>query len=627
MINRSLLGTVAACGLSTIAAAQQSGTPMVEMRIVERAGKTAISGPDDAQLNFAVQARAIGGPANMCVAGFEFDIRIVGESDSWGTLARCLISNLDGTYTSAIAPSSAIGRGGLAAQYTYLARINASFNGVINTSVSTATNGPDQELSIVAGHAASAALLQTPGLDADGDGNPDTWSGNGTGAAPPFGVIVPLDPQIARDYFGMKNWIDMYRFRYTPTNFQPRALRLTFEGLTASTGRTLQNTSGVWGVSPASAGPPVAASDLVIAVKLPPAGACCTNRACSLKFQSECPTGFVGSSTCLVNPCDPYGGCCIDSVCATTLAAECTGYFHRAATCVPTPCGPPGACCATDATCTFVERVLCNGNWFVGQSCVAGWCGQAVRCCHFTGQTCTIATYSTCAGPLDANAGAGCTPNPCLIRVCCPESGGCRVSSSYCGSWSEQMSGTTCDPAPCTPVGACCDGTYGWCHLKTRQSCHATWLAATSCDTTTCPPLGACCTETWCYVISQPYCFGGGRGVTRAWQLGGTCAPGQCDQAGACCTGHACMRMFADECVSVAGRVFLGNSVHCSPQASNPIACCPANFNMIDGVTVIDVFDFLNAWFAFDLRSDFDRSGGISMADVFAFLNEWIGGC
>ncbi len=44
-------------------------------------------------------------------------------------------------------------------------------------------------------------------------------------------------------------------------------------------------------------------------------------------------------------------------------------------------------------------------------------------------------------------------------------------------------------------------------------------------------------------------------------------------------------------------------------------------------VTVADVFEFLNRWFASDPRADFNRVGGVSVADIFDYLNGWFAGC
>lgn len=201
----------------------------VQLRIVERTGQSEVT-PADNVLDFAVQAKGLG----QSVAGCWFNIHIVGEPESFGTLARGTISNADGTYSQSLGVTSAMGRGGLAAQYTFFGQINASFNGVINQNTNTFTNGPDQEIFLVAAYSASSSLLQIPGMDSDGDGNPDTWSGNGTGATPPDSARAPIDPAIAGPYLGYNQFVDVYHFRYTVSSMSPRILHLAIESASAT---------------------------------------------------------------------------------------------------------------------------------------------------------------------------------------------------------------------------------------------------------------------------------------------------------------------------------------------------------------------------------------------------------
>lgn len=54
---------------------------------------------------------------------------------------------------------------------------------------------------------------------------------------------------------------------------------------------------------------------------------------------------------------------------------------------------------------------------------------------------------------------------------------------------------------------------------------------------------------------------------------------------------------------------------------------CLADFNGLGGVTIQDIFAFLNAWFAGDPATDVDAVGGLAIADIFFFLNAWFLGC
>ncbi len=54
---------------------------------------------------------------------------------------------------------------------------------------------------------------------------------------------------------------------------------------------------------------------------------------------------------------------------------------------------------------------------------------------------------------------------------------------------------------------------------------------------------------------------------------------------------------------------------------------CDGDFNLSGTLTVLDVFDFLNAWFAGDPRANMARNGTLTVQDVFTFLNRWFEGC
>lgn len=54
---------------------------------------------------------------------------------------------------------------------------------------------------------------------------------------------------------------------------------------------------------------------------------------------------------------------------------------------------------------------------------------------------------------------------------------------------------------------------------------------------------------------------------------------------------------------------------------------CAVDFNGVGGVTVQDVFDFLDAYFALRPSADFNGVGGVTVQDVFDFLNAYFAGC
>lgn len=103
--------------------------------------------------------------------------------------------------------------------------------------------------------------------------------------------------------------------------------------------------------------------------------------------------------------------------------------------------------------------------------------------------------------------------------------------------------------------------------------------------------------------------------------------------AGACCfgdvhggLGNRCSVLTPAACTTSAGN-FRGASSVCGTASTNPTTCCRANINANSGVTVQDVFDFLNAWFNGLPEGDFNGQGGATVQDVFDFLSAWFAGC
>jgi hypothetical protein len=61
--------------------------------------------------------------------------------------------------------------------------------------------------------------------------------------------------------------------------------------------------------------------------------------------------------------------------------------------------------------------------------------------------------------------------------------------------------------------------------------------------------------------------------------------------------------------------------------AERALIPCAPDFNGVGGLTVQDIFDFLNAWFAGLPSADFNHVGGLTVQDIFDFLNAWFAGC
>lgn len=265
-MTKSLVSAMVLAALAGAANAQS-----IDFRVVERTSQAVVTQGGDVVLDLAIQARVNGGGA---LGGFGFNAVITGEPDTNGTLALGRISNADGTYNNTIAASSAVGLGGLARQYTYLAGINAAFNGQINLSNGTFTNSAgNQEIGLITGSSLSSALLGTPGVDPNGESNPATWSGYGSGNAPAAGDTAALDATVGSTYFSQGAYNDIYRFRYVVSNFANRTLTFTLQGVTAQTFSQFVFSNGSWGLNTSTFAGAINVTPLTVNVTPAPASA------------------------------------------------------------------------------------------------------------------------------------------------------------------------------------------------------------------------------------------------------------------------------------------------------------------------------------------------------------------
>lgn len=481
---------------------------MVEFRIVEREGQTAISSSADVELNMAVQARVVGGGAGTALSGFSFDIVMIDEPEAFGTLAKGLISNVDGTYAAGIGINSTVGRGGLARQYTFFAGFSGSFNGLINVSGGTFTNTPQQEIGVIAGASANSSLLGVPGMDVDQDGVPDTYPGTG--------LTAPLDPAIGATYFGRDgNWIDVYRFRYTVSNLTTRTLRFEVHTAAAQTFTTLGFANGTWGESD-NVNRSTLVSPTMVTVAVSDTGACCDlSGVCAVSSGAACAGSFIVGATCVPTPCPPAGFCCASSgACSITLETSCTGTWMQGGSCAPNVCPQTGSCCAVNGTCTVKLESACATTWTLAGTCSPNICPQpSGRCCNGATGECTVTAQAACMAGSSWTIALTCSPNNCpqpTGRCCNNLTAGCSMlTEAVCvgiGTWT--LTGT-CTPNTCPlPTGRCCDGATGGCTMTTAAACGSgnLWALNFTCMANPCPPVTACCNATTgaCSVVQTP---------------------------------------------------------------------------------------------------------------------------
>ncbi len=74
-------------------------------------------------------------------------------------------------------------------------------------------------------------------------------------------------------------------------------------------------------------------------------------------------------------------------------------------------------------------------------------------------------------------------------------------------------------------------------------------------------------------------------------------------------------------------RVVVSNSAGHVESSEATVSYCHPDFNCSGTLEVLDIFEFLNAWFMGDVRADYDFMNGLGVPDIFEFLNEWFLGC
>jgi hypothetical protein len=177
-------------------------------------------------------------------------------------------------------------------------------------------------------------------------------------------------------------------------------------------------------------------------------------------------------------------------------------------------------------------------------------------------------------------------------------------------------------------LAACCHND-GSCNVLSLAACWATGdgtpLGYGVCEPKTpCPfAIGPCClTNGTCTVTTRAQCDGTG-GLDGVWQgTGVTCSGSACPPPrGACCVISQCTYTTQFLC---GDRTWAGANTSCNPAAR---ACCLADINRSNSVSVQDIFDFLAKYFEPNMAADFNRSCFLSVQDLFEFLAAYFTGC
>jgi hypothetical protein len=147
-------------------------------------------------------------------------------------------------------------------------------------------------------------------------------------------------------------------------------------------------------------------------------------------------------------------------------------------------------------------------------------------------------------------------------------------------------------------------------------------------------PTGACCDA------SSAVCTAGQAALSCASAGGNyqgddsSCQPNPCPQPGVCCRGATCnTSIIQANCAgnTLAGAVFAAGASTCNATGNATTPCCYSDYNKIGGITVGDIFDFLNDWFSgskFAIPGGDGDTGTLAVQNIFDFLNGWFaGGC
>lgn len=354
-------------------------------------------------------------------------------------------------------------------------------------------------------------------------------------------------------------------------------------------------------------------------------GTCCVDSGaqagtCFLLFSGACPTGTTLSSgtTCEpTNPCQPVNSCCDSATFACTLifGGDCpAGTIPNLATaCAPTnPCSefPLEACCNGTA-CVVVQNSNAGGS---PTACAGGSVSQGIN--------------TTCV-----------PTNPCFVNDEC--------SGAITLTVGTLVNGTTVDATGALPA-SCSIGEFDVWYTFTAPSDNTyTFQAIQQSASSSVVSLFTDCTQ-----ATELACVSGGTTVSptavdvvlamTAGQAVKVRVSSYADIEGPftlvvtaptpvnefCCRGTTCAEVAAGSCTGMVS----GSNATTVPScgAGNSSAtCCFADFNHVGGVTIDDLFLYLNAYFT---GSPWANYGGDGVAtpvidDLFLFLNSYFTGC
>ena len=315
-----------------------------------------------------------------------------------------------------------------------------------------------------------------------------------------------------------------------------------------------------------------------------------------------------------------------------------------------------GACCDSNGVCTLSPTAAACTGTFAGlhSACTATVCAGA--CCDAVSGGCVVSALSGCPeGTTYQSPGTACLSNPCP-QPPPPSNDDCASAIGLCDGV----------PASGVTFGATVDG-FGSCgasaaspdvwytYVPATDGSVTVSLCGSSYDTTLGildGPCGSgelgCDDDSTCGLQSMltvdmtagsTYTIRvtGFDGDTGAYNILVTGGGGQgCNgTTGVCCRGSTCNTSVGQAgCATgagTAGAFFASSGSTCNSGSVSNSPCCYADYNKVGGVTVQDIFDFLNDWFAGSIYAKVGgngASGGLSVQNIFDFLTNWFtGGC
>jgi hypothetical protein len=143
-------------------------------------------------------------------------------------------------------------------------------------------------------------------------------------------------------------------------------------------------------------------------------------------------------------------------------------------------------------------------------------------------------------------------------------------------------------------------------------------------------PTGACCVAGVCTPASTAAACAVSGGAYQG--DASVCSPDPCPVVVSvvCCRGSTCALVLPAEClpgVSPVVGATVGVGIACNAAGDSVTPCCYADFNKAGGVTIDDIFIYLNAWFASSEFANVGEPGAPNIDDIFIYLNAWFAGC